>query len=75
MDHYLVVAKFRGRLAVNKQGSHKFHVEKFSLKNLNEVVGTEKDHVEISNRFAALEDLDSEVKINTWYFFTACVGC
>jgi hypothetical protein len=31
MDHYLVVAEIRERLAVNKQRSHKFHMERFSL--------------------------------------------
>jgi hypothetical protein len=30
-DHYLVVAKIRERLAVNKQGSHKFHMERGSI--------------------------------------------
>jgi hypothetical protein len=37
----------------------------FTLKKLNEVEGREKYSVEISNRFAALEDLDSEVEINS----------
>jgi hypothetical protein len=64
-DHYLVVAKIKERLAVNKQGSHKFHMERFNLKKLNEVEGKEKYRVEVSNRFAALEDLDAEVEINT----------
>jgi hypothetical protein len=42
-------------------------MERFSLKKLNEVEGKEKYHVDISNRFAALENLDSEVDINrTW---------
>jgi hypothetical protein len=54
------VAKIRERLAVNK-----FHMEKFNLKKLNEVEGKEKYCVEVSNRFAALEDLDTEVEINT----------
>jgi hypothetical protein len=31
-DHYLVVAKIRERIAVNKQGSHTFHMERFNLK-------------------------------------------
>jgi hypothetical protein len=35
-DHYLVVVKFKERLTVNKQGSHRFHRERFSLKKLNE---------------------------------------
>jgi hypothetical protein len=64
-DHSLVVAKFRERLAVNKQGSHKYHTERFNLNKLKEVEGKEKYRVEVSNRFAALEDLDDEVEINT----------
>jgi hypothetical protein len=61
MDHYLVVAKIRERLAVNKKGSHTFHMERFNLKKLNEVEGKEKYRVEVSDRFAALEDLGTEV--------------
>jgi hypothetical protein len=38
-DHYLVVAKVRERLAVNKQRSHRFHMERFNLKKLNELEG------------------------------------
>jgi hypothetical protein len=50
-----MVAKFRERIAVNKQGSHTFHMEKFNLKKLNEVEGKEKYRVAVSNRFATLE--------------------
>jgi hypothetical protein len=64
-DHYLVVAKVRERLAVNKQRSHGFHMERFNLKKLNEVEGKEQFHVEVLNRFAALEDLDPQVEINS----------
>jgi hypothetical protein len=64
-DHYLVVVKIRERIAVNKQASHKFQMEGFNLKKLNEVEGKEKYRVEVSYRFAALEDLDAEVEINT----------
>jgi hypothetical protein len=63
-DHYLVVAKVRERLAMNKQRPHRLHMERFNLKKLNKVRGKVKFHVEISNIFAALEDLDAEVKIN-----------
>jgi hypothetical protein len=35
------------------------------LKKLNEVEGKEQYCVEVSNRFAALEDLDTEVEINS----------
>jgi hypothetical protein len=64
-DHYPVVAKVRERLAVNKQGPHRFHVEKFTLKKLNEVEVKEKYRVEVSNRFATSENLDAEVEVNT----------
>jgi hypothetical protein len=64
-DHYLVVAKVRERLAVNKQRSHKFHIERFNLKKLNQVVGKEQYYVKVSNRFAALGDFDAEVEINS----------
>jgi hypothetical protein len=64
-DEYLVAVKIGERLGVNKYVSHKFHVERFNLKKLNEVGGKEKYHVEVSDRFAALEDLDAEVEINT----------
>jgi hypothetical protein len=38
-------------------------MERFNLKKINEVEG--KFRVEVSNRFAALEDLDAEVDINS----------
>jgi hypothetical protein len=60
-DHYLVVAKVRERLAMNKQRSHRFHMDRFNLKKLNEVEGKEQFRVEVSNRFAALDDSDTEV--------------
>jgi hypothetical protein len=60
-----VVATVRERLAVNKQRLQILHNERFSLKKLNEVEGKEKYRVEVSNRFAALKELDAEVEINT----------
>jgi hypothetical protein len=56
-DHYLVVAKVRERLTANKQRSQRFHMERFNLKKLNEVEVKEQYRVEVSNRFAALEDM------------------
>jgi hypothetical protein len=38
-DHYLVVAKVRERLAVSKKTTHRVHMERFNLKNLNEIEG------------------------------------
>jgi hypothetical protein len=60
-----VVVKVRERLAVNKQRTHRFHMERFNREKLNEVKGKEQFHVEVSNRFPALEDLDAEVEINS----------
>jgi hypothetical protein len=59
-----VVAKFRERLAVSKQAMHRVHMDMFNLKKLNEVEGKEQYLAEISNRFAALENLDTEIDIN-----------
>jgi hypothetical protein len=39
-DHYVEVAKFKEKLAVNKQTTHRVHIERFNLKKLNEVKGT-----------------------------------
>jgi hypothetical protein len=40
-DHYLVVAKVRERLAVNKQGSHRFHTNRKVLR----IFGPRRDEV------------------------------
>jgi hypothetical protein len=55
----------RQRLTMNKQRSHRFHMEIFNLKKLNEAEGKEMYRAEVSNRFAALEDLDTEMEINS----------
>ena len=39
-DHYVVVAKVRERLTVSKQAAEKFHVERFNLRKLSELVVT-----------------------------------
>jgi hypothetical protein len=40
-------------------------MERFNLNKLHEAEVKDKHCVEVSNRFAALEDLDAEVEINT----------
>jgi hypothetical protein len=40
-------------------------MERFNLKKLNDVEGKAQFRGEVSNRFAALEDLDTEVEINS----------
>jgi hypothetical protein len=65
------MAKVRGRPAVNKHRSHRFHMERFNLKQIKEVEGKENYRVEASNKFAALEDLDTQVEIHSaWEMIT-----
>jgi hypothetical protein len=64
-DHHPVVAKVGERLAVNKQRSQRFDMERFNLKKLNEVWCKVQFRVEVSNRFVALEDLNADVEINS----------
>jgi hypothetical protein len=54
-----VVAKVWERLAVNKQRPQGCDMERFNLKKLNDVEGKEQFRVQVSNRFAGLEDLDT----------------
>jgi hypothetical protein len=65
-----VVAKIRERLAVNKKRLHRFHMQMLNLKKLSEIEGKEQYRVEVSSRFAALEDLDAVVKINSAWEMT-----
>jgi hypothetical protein len=59
-----VAAKFRERLAVNKQAAEKFRGERFNLKKLKELEVRKKYQIENKNRFAALENLDNDGDIN-----------
>jgi len=52
-----LVAEVRERLAVNKQETRQFDVERFNLKKLNELEVRKQYHIKVSNRFAALENL------------------
>jgi hypothetical protein len=47
IDHYLVVAKVRERLAVSKQAAQKIDTDRFNLNKLNEVDVKEQYHVTI----------------------------
>jgi hypothetical protein len=40
-------------------------MERFNRKELNHIEGKEQFRVEVSNRFAVLEDLDTEMEINS----------
>jgi len=63
-DQCLVVAKVRESLAVNKQGAQRFHEERFNLRKLNELEVRKQYQTEITNRFAALENLRDFEDIN-----------
>ena len=51
-----MVAKLRERLAVRKQAAQKFERERFNLRKLKEPEVKGKYQIEITNRFAALEN-------------------
>jgi hypothetical protein len=44
---------------------HEFHVERFNLKMLNRVESKQQYHAKVWKRFAALEDQDVELHINS----------
>jgi len=57
----------RERLAVNKKAAQKFDGERFNLRKLNKLEVKEKYQIEITNRFAALENLEVDKDVNrTW---------
>jgi len=62
-----VIAKVRERLAVGKQAAQRFDGHRFNLRKLNELDVRKQYQTEITNRFAALENLndDEDVK-RTW---------
>jgi hypothetical protein len=60
-----VVAKVRERLAVRKQAAWKFDGERFNLRKLNELEVKKKYQIAITNRFAALENLNVDDDVNT----------
>jgi len=66
-DHHLVVAKVRERLAVSKQVAQIFDVERFNLRKLTDLEVTKNYQLKISNRFAAMENLnDSQDISRSW---------
>jgi len=66
-DHCLVIAKVRERLTVGKQAAQRFDRQRFSLRKLNEPGVREQYQIEITNRFAVLENLNDDEDVNrTW---------
>jgi len=62
-----VIAKFRESLAVGKQAAQRFDRQRFNLRKLNEPQVKEQYQIEITKRFAALENSDDDEDVNrTW---------
>jgi hypothetical protein len=59
-----VVTKVREWLAISKQEAQKFDGERFNLRKLNELDVRKQYQIEITNRFAALENLSEGEDIN-----------
>jgi hypothetical protein len=58
------VVKLKQRISVSKRTRQKFGLQKFDLKKLNDIEVMEKYQVEVSNKFAGLENLDESLDIN-----------
>jgi hypothetical protein len=59
-----VVAKVRESLAVRKQAAQKFDWEKFNLRKLDDLEFGKQYRIEITNMFAALENVSDYKDIN-----------
>jgi hypothetical protein len=59
-----VFEKFRERMAISKQGAQQFDGERSNLRKLNEPEFRKQYQIEISYRFAALENLSDGKDIN-----------
>ena len=59
-----MVAKVRERLIVSERAAQEFDVERFNLMKLNEVEFRKQYQIEITNRFAAFENLSDGKNIN-----------
>ena len=55
-DHCLVVAMVREKLAVSNQAAQKFDGERLNLRKLNELEVRKQYQIEITNRFATIEN-------------------
>jgi len=62
-----VIAKVRERLAVGKQVAQRYDRQRFNLRKLNEPDVRKQYQIEITKRFAALENLNDDEDVNrTW---------
>ena len=68
IEHYLVVAKVGENWQTSKQAAQKFDVERVNLRKLSELEVRKHYQINISNKFAPLENLnDSEGISRAWY--------
>ena len=66
-DNYLVIAKVRERLAVGKQAAQRVDRQRFNLSKLNDLEVRKQYQIDITNRSAALENLNEDEDVNrTW---------
>jgi len=63
-DHYMVVAKVWRTLAVCKQAAQNFDMVRFNLRKQRELEFRKQYQIHISNRSAALENLNDSKDIN-----------
>ena len=63
-DHYLVIAKVKGRLAVGKQAAQRLDRHRFNLSKLNELEVRKQYQIEFTNRFTTLENLNEDEDVN-----------
>jgi bifunctional DNA-binding transcriptional regulator/antitoxin component of YhaV-PrlF toxin-antitoxin module len=62
-----MVAKVRERLAVRKQAAQESDGGRFNLRKLNDLEVRKQYQIDITNRFAALENLNEDEDVNrTW---------
>jgi hypothetical protein len=59
-----MIAKVRGSLAVSKKVTQKFDRERLNLRKLNELEVRKQYQNEITNRFAALDNINDSSGIN-----------
>ena len=59
-----MVAKVRERLAVRKQAAQEVVWERFNLRKLDELEVRKRYQIEITNRFAALGNVENDGDIN-----------
>ena len=59
-----MVEKFRERLTVSKESTQNLDGERFNLRKLNEMEFRKQNQIEITNRFATLENLNDDEAIN-----------